>query len=134
MIDNASAARNASRPARSDSEDRAPRPERGTPTVACQVLGKAERVRPFQAMQVRSRTARPRRKPLQYVALGSGTQVAEENGRAYKVEFLGPTRAGRNGYRATALRQRSRQVIATRDFQAAVDAKVWLDTLRITGV
>jgi hypothetical protein len=112
MIDNASAASNASRPARSDSEDRAPRPERD------------QRVRPFK----------PRRKPLDYVALGAGTQVADENGRAYKVEFLGPTRAGRNGYRATASRQRSRQVIASRDFQTVIDAKVWLDTLRITGV
>lgn len=91
-------------------------------------------VQTLQVMPVRSRTARPKRKPLAYVAMGYGTSVADENGRTYKVEFLGSISGRKNGYRATAQRQRSRQVIATRDFHTAIDAKVWLDGLRITGV
>lgn len=89
----------------------------------------------FQAMPVRARPARaPRRKPLQFVNQGYGTSIAEENGRAYVVEYLGSISGNKNGYRATARRLRSRQVIATRDFGTAIDAKVWLDTLRIPGV
>jgi hypothetical protein len=108
MTNNALAASNASRPARSDSEDRAPRPERD------------KRVRPY-------------RSPLRYACQGHGVWVAEENGRAYKIEPLA-SRTGREaGVRATAKRQRSAQVIATRDFLSAVDAKAWLDSLRLPG-
>jgi hypothetical protein len=85
----------------------------------------------FAILPVKSRTARPKRKPLQFVNIGSGFKRAEENGRAYTVEYLGPISGNKNGYRATARWLRSRQVIGTRDFPTSIDAQAWLDLLRI---
>jgi threonine dehydrogenase-like Zn-dependent dehydrogenase len=72
--------------------------------------------------------------PLAFAQHGHGVQAAEENGRVYKIEFLGNIGRMTTCYRALALRKASRQVIATRDFETVAGAKAWLEGVRIPNV